>query len=81
MSISAAIDGLGVCLDGRLLAKRELQTGRLVLPFGNEGPEIQCHSVRYFSSRARLPKLQAFRDWLFDALREEYAGPARATTD
>ena len=68
MAISAAIDGLGVCLESQMLAQRELESGRLVLPFGDEGPLLHCHSLTYLASRARLPKIWAFREWLFEVL-------------
>lgn len=70
MSINAAIDGLGVCLESLMLARRELDSGRLVLPFGDEGPRIRCHSLVYLASRARLPKMKLFREWLLEALRQ-----------
>lgn len=73
LSIFAAIDGLGVCLESRLLVERQLDAGRLVLPFGDEGPRIACHSLNYLASRARLPKMQRFRDWLFEALAQSPA--------
>lgn len=71
MAISAAIDGLGVCLESALLVQRELESGRLVLPFGMEGPRIPCHSLNYLKARARLPKVSAFRQWLFAVLTED----------
>lgn len=73
MSIFAAADGLGVCLDSQLLVERQLDSGRLVLPFGNEGPRIECHSLNYLSSRAKLPKIRIFRDWLMQSLAESPA--------
>lgn len=73
MSIFAAADGLGVCLDSQLLVERQLDSGRLVLPFGSEGPRIECHSLSYLSSRAKLPKIRIFRDWLIQALEESPA--------
>ena len=68
MAINGAIDGLGVCLESLMLAQRELDAGRLVLPFGTQGPQIHCHSLVYLASRARLPKMKLFREWLFEAL-------------
>lgn len=73
MSIFAAVDGLGVCLDSKLLIERQLDSGRLVLPFGNEGPRVACHSINYLASRAHLPKIHAFREWLMQSLRESPA--------
>jgi LysR family glycine cleavage system transcriptional activator len=71
MSISAAIDGLGVCLESRLLVERELASGALVMPLGDEGPLIHCHSLLYLEGRARLPKMRLFRDWLLRTLNDE----------
>ncbi len=76
MAISAAIDGLGVCLESALLVQRELEAGRLVTPFGMEGPRIHCHSLNYMKARARLPKVRAFREWLFGVLTENRADAA-----
>ena len=36
MAISAAVDGLGVCLDGLSLAEQELRTGKLIIPFAGD---------------------------------------------
>lgn len=68
MAISAAVDGLGLGLESRLLVERELQDGRLVLPFGDEGPTMVCHHLTYLKAKAHLPKMGAFREWLFEEL-------------
>ncbi|MGL1834914.1 transcriptional regulator GcvA [Rhodocyclaceae bacterium SMB388] len=68
MAISAAVDGLGVCLESLLLVQRELETGRLVAPLGLEGPKILGYTVNLLKSRADLPKVRSFQDWLFDQL-------------
>lgn len=70
MAIFAAADGLGVCLESKLLVERQLDSGRLVLPFGDEGPRIQCHSMSYLKSRANLPKIKVFRNWILKSLNE-----------
>jgi LysR family transcriptional regulator, glycine cleavage system transcriptional activator len=74
MAISAAVDGLGVALESALLVERELDAGRLVLPFGREGPRLVCHSAVALKSSARLPKMQAFNSWLFEELGRSLAG-------
>lgn len=74
MAISAAVDGLGVCLESLLLVQRELETGRLVAPFGLEGPHIQGYTLNVLKSRADLPKIRGFQDWLFGEL-EKAATP------
>lgn len=68
MSISAAVDGLGVCLESLLLARRELESGRLVAPLGLEGLKVHGYTLTLLKSRADLPKLRSFQDWLFAEL-------------
>lgn len=68
MAISAAIDGVGVALESRLFVERELESGLLVLPFQLDGPRLVCHQLKFLKSKAHLPKLLAFREWLFDEL-------------
>lgn len=74
MAISAAVDGLGVCLESLLLVQRELETGRLVAPLGLEGPRIQGYTFNLLKSRADLPKVRSFQNWLFEEL-EKGAAP------
>ena len=64
MAISAAVDGIGVGLESRLLIQRELETERLVLPFGMMGPRLVCHHLLFLRSKAHIPKIKAFREWL-----------------
>ena len=68
MSIGAAVDGLGVCLESLLLAQREVQMGQLVMPFGPDGLTLLGHNVAYLTSMADLPKIKAFQNWLFSEL-------------
>lgn len=68
MTVAAAVDGLGVALESRLMLQRELDSGRLVTPFGVEGPRMVCHSLLFLKAKANLPKMRAFRQWLFDEL-------------
>ena len=68
MAISAAVDGLGVCIDSLLLAQQELRTGKLVIPFPTEGMKVQGHAFVTLRSKADLPKIRIFREWLFDEL-------------
>lgn len=68
MSISAAADGLGVCLESLLIAERELETGRLVAPLGRDGLTVQGYTFNVLKSSADLPKVRSFHDWLFSEL-------------
>uniref|UniRef100_UPI00313B6345 LysR substrate-binding domain-containing protein n=1 Tax=Mesorhizobium sp. L-8-3 TaxID=2744522 RepID=UPI00313B6345 len=65
--LQAAIDGHGVALARSILAHDDLAAGRLVRLF----PEISvaaalAYFVVYRPERASLPRLVAFRDWLFE---------------
>jgi len=68
MAISAAVDGLGICLESLLLAQRELASGQLVAPLGLAGPKVQGYTFNLLRSRAELPKIRSFQDWLFSEL-------------
>ncbi|WP_205574729.1 transcriptional regulator GcvA [Indioceanicola profundi] len=70
MAISAAVDGLGVCLDSLLLAEQELRTGKLIIPFADEFMRVQGHGFVTLRSRMDLPKIRIFREWLFEELAE-----------
>lgn len=68
MAINAAVDGLGLVLESRMMLQREVDAGRLVLPLGDKGPRLVCHSLLYLKSKANLPKIKAFREWLMAEL-------------
>jgi LysR family glycine cleavage system transcriptional activator len=70
MSVNAAADGLGVCLESLILVERELQTGRLVAPFGYEGLAVNGYTLLVLRSRAELPKIKWFNQWLFEELNQ-----------
>jgi LysR family glycine cleavage system transcriptional activator len=71
MAISAAVDGLGVCLESLLLVQRELEAGRLVAPLGFEGLKVQGYTLNLSKSRADLPKIRSFQEWLFEQLEKK----------
>jgi LysR family transcriptional regulator, glycine cleavage system transcriptional activator len=68
MAISAAADGVGVCLESLLLVQRELETGRLIAPFGLKGLTVHGYTLNLLRSSADLPKVKSFQDWLFEEL-------------
>ena len=64
--LQAAIDGHGIALARSVMARDDLAAGRLVRLF----PEIDfvsqlAYYLVYRSECASLPKLKAFRDWIF----------------
>ncbi|WP_373236369.1 LysR substrate-binding domain-containing protein [Cohaesibacter celericrescens] len=64
LSISAAVDGNGVCLESHFHVQQELARKQLIAPFGLAGYTVQGHSINFVQSRNRLPKIQAFKDWI-----------------
>ena len=68
MSISAAVDGLGVCLESLQLVQRELETGWLVAPLGFDGLKVQGYTFNVLKSSVDLPKVRNFHDWLFSEM-------------
>ncbi|MCC2976525.1 LysR family transcriptional regulator [Sphingomonas sp. PL-96] len=76
MAISAAADGLGICLDSTRLAERELANGRLVAPLEGRSEDLAetGHYLVYPKRNADRPIVKAFTRWLLD----ELAGSADA---
>jgi LysR family transcriptional regulator, glycine cleavage system transcriptional activator len=68
MSVNAAADGIGLCLESLFLVERELETGRLVAPFGFDGLRVAGYTFNVRKERAELPKIQWFRSWIFDEI-------------
>ena len=73
MAINCAVDGLGIALESTLLIERELESKKLVMPIGPEGPQIVCHQLTYLKSQGHVQKMKAFREWLFDELNQSMA--------
>jgi LysR family glycine cleavage system transcriptional activator len=73
MAINCAVDGLGVALESTLLIERELESKKLIMPFGPEGPHIVCHQLTYLKSKGHVQKMKAFREWLFEELNQSMA--------
>lgn len=68
MLVQAAIDGLGVALAPSTLVGGDLESGRLVRPFGESheiAPEF-AHYIVYPKASESIPKVTAFRDWALD---------------
>lgn len=68
MASNASVDGMGAALESLLMIERELQSGQLVLPFGLKGPRLICHQLTFLKTKAHLPKMKAFTNWLFQEL-------------
>lgn len=72
MSISAAMDGAGVTLESQLLVESELRDGTLVMPFGPEPATTVYHRLLYMKSKENVPKMIAFKTWLFEQLAQSF---------
>ncbi|MBP2237089.1 DNA-binding transcriptional LysR family regulator [Sinorhizobium kostiense] len=66
LAVDAAVNGLGIALESDLLARRELQSGKLVRPF-----QGICRDNRYIGHYVAYPKsgsqrrlARVFADWL-----------------
>ncbi|MBB4858322.1 DNA-binding transcriptional LysR family regulator [Novosphingobium chloroacetimidivorans] len=66
MAISAAADGLGICLDSTRLAERELTSGRLVAPLAGRSEDLleTGHYLVYPKRNATRPIVKAFTRWV-----------------
>lgn len=70
ISISAAVDGLGVIIESDLLAARELATGRLVSPLREVSKAVRIvgHYLVHPRRHRQPEAVNHFRDWLFTEL-------------
>ncbi|MFT4115950.1 transcriptional regulator GcvA [Bradyrhizobium sp.] len=65
--LQAAMEGQGVALARSIMARDDIASGRLVRLFpGNTLPSSLSYYVVYRPESAALPRLLAFRDWLFE---------------
>ncbi|MEC7546861.1 transcriptional regulator GcvA [Thalassolituus sp.] len=70
--LQSAVDGRGIALARSVMARDDLASGNLIRLF----PEIQFNSplayyVVYRPECAELPRMQAFRDWLFSEVNRD----------
>ena len=71
MVLQAAIHGQGVALGHSVLAKPEIDSGRLVCPFNEVLVSKNAYYVVCRESQVELGKIAAFRDWMLALVREE----------
>lgn len=67
LSISAAVDGVGVALESVRLAEREIERGELVEIGKDEFMPLEqaTHFISYRSNEWQINKVKSFREWLF----------------
>jgi DNA-binding transcriptional LysR family regulator len=71
MMIQAAIAGLGVALLPKFLVSDELTSGRLVVAADHELQTSSAYWLVYPESKAHLPAVSHFRDWLLTVVSTE----------
>jgi LysR family glycine cleavage system transcriptional activator len=64
MTLNAAENGLGMCVESTVLVQEYLQQGRLVLPFGDMGLPIKAHYLAVPKSKERLETVQSALQWI-----------------
>jgi len=66
LAIDAAINGLGVALEGRTAVQDELAKGTLIIPF--EAPAMPDQNEGYYLTfpigRGGVPKVALFCEWI-----------------
>jgi LysR family glycine cleavage system transcriptional activator len=67
--LEAAASGLGIGIASFALVEHDLQSGRLVAPFGFT-PTGRFYCVLHARQAAGNPKIEAFRSWIIDIARE-----------
>ncbi|SHH36025.1 transcriptional regulator GcvA [Ferrimonas marina] len=69
--LQAAIHGQGIALGSSVLARPEVEAGRLVCPFDKVLLNKNAYYLVCHQSQEDLGKIQAFRDWLIQSFAEE----------
>lgn len=74
LAIDAAINGLGVALEGKTAVQDELKAGKLIIPF--EAPSLPDQSDGYYltfpTGRAEVPKVVLFKEWVLKEAAMQY---------
>jgi len=77
LALEAAKNGIGIAIEGGLLAKEDIKSGKLVTPSTLKFLSAS-HSLRSLvisESKARLTKIALFREWFFDLINAESQVP------
>lgn len=71
MVVQAAVHGQGVALANSILAKPELDAGRLISPFNHMLISKNAYYIVCRENQADVGKIEAFRDWVLDTVANE----------
>jgi LysR family glycine cleavage system transcriptional activator len=75
LTMQLAVAGRGIALGRRVLVQGELAAGLLVRPFAVSIPSEPAYYLVSSPPTADLPRVRAFRDWLFDQVSDEAPTP------
>lgn len=64
LSLRAAMNKVGVCIDSTLLAHEFLESHQLVMPFGNKGIPKCAHHLCVPKTKMEMPKVQLVLSWI-----------------
>ncbi|MFC0116336.1 transcriptional regulator GcvA [Pseudoalteromonas xiamenensis] len=71
MVLQAAAHGQGVALGNSVLARPELDAGRLVIPFSHHLESKNAYYLVLRESQTELGKIVAFKDWMLSMVEQE----------
>jgi len=71
MVVQAAVHGQGVALANSILAKPEIDAGRLVVPFNHSLVSKNAYYIVCRENQADVGKIEAFREWVLDTVAGE----------
>lgn len=73
MVMQAAALGQGIALGNSVLAKPELDAGRLIMPFEEKLESRDAYYLVYHEGHGDMGKIAAFREWVMKLVKEEQA--------
>ena len=71
MVLQAAVHGQGVALANSVLAKPEIESGRLICPFNDVLVSKNSFYIVCREQQMDIGKIEAFRTWVLDTVSDE----------
>jgi len=71
MVLQAAVHGQGVALGNSVLAKPDIDAGRLIIPFSHSLESKNAFYLVFRESQSELGKIVSFKDWMLDLVAQE----------
>jgi LysR family glycine cleavage system transcriptional activator len=71
MVLQAAIHGQGVALAHNVLARPDINSGRLIVPFNHVLQTKDAHYLVCRDNQTELGKIAAFRQWMIELVERE----------